>query len=356
MSDGSAWQRLRAQFCGNRPSTAAQSAVAFDTTANEVRLSASRIGVLLIHGLTGTPQEMKSVAKRLHHYGFTVYCPCLAGHCGDEAYLLASGWRDWVASVRDAYQRLAQQCDVIFIGGMCAGAILCLQLAEEMAVGKTATPPASASPLPPIRAQALYSLMLRWDGWSIPRLAFLLPLLLHLPYFGARYRFYERDPYGLKNERLRHSVAQSMHSGDSASAGLAWMPGAVLSEQAKLTDRVFAALAQVDTPSLLLHSRYDDIAHPRNAEQVLARLGGEPNSHELLLLNDSYHLITVDQQRRQTADLSARFFADRLNDNELRELSRAAAQAVPARADIDRQLAAQTPQPLPPYPARRMLV
>ena len=40
-----------------------------------------RIGFLLVHGLAGTPAEMKILGKRLNRYGFTVLCPQLAGHC-----------------------------------------------------------------------------------------------------------------------------------------------------------------------------------------------------------------------------------------------------------------------------------
>ena len=52
-------------------------------------LPGGRNGVLLIHGLTGTPTEMRFVAKGLNRNGFTVHGMQLAGHCGDEADLLA---------------------------------------------------------------------------------------------------------------------------------------------------------------------------------------------------------------------------------------------------------------------------
>ena len=50
-------------------------------------LNGNRNGVLLIHGLTGTPNEMRIIAKGLNQAGFTVYAMQLAGHCGDEADL-----------------------------------------------------------------------------------------------------------------------------------------------------------------------------------------------------------------------------------------------------------------------------
>ena len=44
---------------------------------------------------TGTPAEMRFVGKGLNRAGFTVYGMQLAGHCGSEADLLRTGWRDW---------------------------------------------------------------------------------------------------------------------------------------------------------------------------------------------------------------------------------------------------------------------
>ena len=65
-----------------------------------------RTGFLLIHGLGGTPLELKFVAKGLARQGFTVHCPQLAGHCGDERDLLATDWRR-MPDARDAYPGLA---------------------------------------------------------------------------------------------------------------------------------------------------------------------------------------------------------------------------------------------------------
>ena len=91
----------------------------------------SRVAVLLVHGLTGTPKEMLSVAKRLNKYGFTVFCPVLAGHCGSEEDLLATRWQDWAHSVENALSQLAEQADVVFVGGLSAGAVLSLYLADR---------------------------------------------------------------------------------------------------------------------------------------------------------------------------------------------------------------------------------
>src|SRR5258707_730094 len=58
----------------------------------DFHLPGGRNGVLLIHGLTGTPTEMRFVAKGLNRNGFTVHGMQLAGHCGDAADLLGNPW------------------------------------------------------------------------------------------------------------------------------------------------------------------------------------------------------------------------------------------------------------------------
>ena len=125
-------------------------------------------GVLLIHGLTGTPNEMRLLAKGLHRAGFTVLAVQLAGHCGTQEDLIATRWQDWAASARRGAERLAQHTGQPVIAcGLSMGALLALALAIER--------PAQ------VAGVVALSTTFRYDGWSIPgytRLAFLLPLFL----------------------------------------------------------------------------------------------------------------------------------------------------------------------------------
>ena len=86
-----------------------------------------RIGFLLVHGLAGTPAEMKILGKRLNRYGFTVLCPQLAGHCASEEELITTCWSDWSRSVEDAFDALSRHMDAVFVGGLSAGAVLSLR-------------------------------------------------------------------------------------------------------------------------------------------------------------------------------------------------------------------------------------
>ena len=256
-------------------------------------LEGDRRGVLLIHGLTGTPNEMRLLAKGLNHAGFTVYAMQLAGHCGDVEDLLATNWQDWYASVERAADHLLQRVDHLFVGGLSMGALLALKLAADR--------PGQ------IAGVGVYGATFRYDGWSIPwiaRLSFLLPTLKRLG-IGRGRAFLERPPYGIRDDRLRAQISAAMLSGDSTVAGLLGNPWYALAELQQLSARVRRQLRQVTAPCLVAHAIDDDVASVRNAERV--QLGVSART-ELLLLADSYHMITIDKQRRTVIEHSAAFF------------------------------------------------
>ena len=269
----------------------------------------SRIGVLLIHGLTGTPTEMSAVAKELNRYGFSVFCPLLAGHCVSEAELLKTTWEDWYASVENAFREFSKHVDVVFAGGISAGAVLSLRLAQRFPNK--------------LRGLALCATTLWWDGWTIPRLSFLLPLLLRLP-FTKNYRFVEAWPYGIKNEKLRERVYLQMTGSNSSEAGFSGTPWRSLRELWRLVDLVKAKLPQTKTPTIMVHASDDDIASIRNAIYIKEHIGGPSR---LVPMYDSYHMITIDQERKQVSFEAARYFFEQLSAQEKNELASSAASA-----------------------------
>ena len=244
------------------------------------------VGVLLIHGLTGTPVEVKYVGKALHKAGYTVYGVQLPGHCGNEADLLATGWQDWAAGVEAALARLRRRCSKVFAGGLSMGAVLSLHLAARH--------PDQVDGL------LLYGPTLWYDGWTIPWYSDLLKVLIYTP-IGKRYRFMEKPPYGIKDERLRRRVVHNMLSGNSADAGLAGTPAGALRELWRLVAAVKKQLGQIRQPALILHASEDDVSSVRNSEYIAKRLAGPV---QLSLLDDSYHMITVDRQRDEVVRLS----------------------------------------------------
>lgn len=257
-------------------------------------LPGNRIGVLLIHGLTGTPTEMRGVGRELNCVGFTVYGMQLAGHCGDVDDLIATGWRDWFQSVVDAADKLRSQVDHLYVCGLSMGAILALKYAAEFPQY--------------VKGVLVYSATFQYDGWSIPPLSRLLaPWFLPLVGFlrlGRHRMFNEEPPYGIRNQQLRQRISQSMLSGDSGAAGLPGNPWPSLSEMIHLSRNVRRLLPSVTSPCLILHAENDDIAHRRNGEMVRDNVSGPV---EMVLLKNSYHMLTIDNDRRELIRLSTEF-------------------------------------------------
>jgi carboxylesterase len=260
---------------------------------SEFYLRGGRTGVLLIHGLTGTPTEMRFVGNGLSRAGFSVLGMQLAGHCGDEADLLATGWREWYASVVAAAERLREQVDHLFVAGLSMGSVLALKLAIDH-------PDA-------VDGLGLYGTTFFHDGWATPpigRLAFLLPLLTRVG-IGRDRVSAETEPYGIKDERIRNRIVGAMLSGDSQAAGLAGFPWPSLAEFQRLSLHVRRRIGRVRAPCLIAHSSNDDVASLRNA-RIVQR--GVRAPVETLLLDNSYHMVTVDQDRGQLIEQSAAFF------------------------------------------------
>jgi len=248
--------------------------------------------VLLIHGLAGTPHEMRAVARCLSVSGFTVYAVRLAGHCGSEADLIKTGWRDWYASVEAVHLEAVQRHRTVFVAGLCLGALLALHLA--------------AKHKETVSGLALYSLPLWYDGWSLPRFAFLLPLLLKTRR-GLDYRFVGREPFSIKDERLRRPIAAAKQKGDTAVAGAVAITGWSLREMEEFAALVKTELPTITAPALIVHAIEDDLCGLKNPRYVARHLGGPVRT---VLLDDCYHLITVDRQRGRVAGETSTFFAE----------------------------------------------
>lgn len=89
--------------------------------------------VLLLHGWTSTPYEMRALGEYLNSAGFSVYAPLLTGHGTQPEDLEGVEWKQWLKDAEEAYKGLSEDHEEIYVGGMSAGGSLALHIAQKHA-------------------------------------------------------------------------------------------------------------------------------------------------------------------------------------------------------------------------------
>ena len=93
-------------------------------------LTGGKIGVLVIHGFTGSPVSISPWAQYLNHIGYTVHAPCLPGHGSNWQEMNETTWVDWYKCVEESYLSLREKCDRVFVAGFSMGGALALRLCQ----------------------------------------------------------------------------------------------------------------------------------------------------------------------------------------------------------------------------------
>ena len=258
--------------------------------------------IILIHGMTGTPHEMRFLANYLNRQGYAVYCPRLANHGAPIHILQMSKWQDFYQTVRQCYLQVRGQYKHIYAGGLSMGALLALLLADEFKSE--------------IAGVSCLSPTLFYDGWNTPWYSFFLPLAYKTP---LKYFFYfkEEPPYGIKNKAVRSRIHEfynkaELHNMESVHQyGYPFFPLTLLYQMDKLVKHLSGRLQGISIPVQLIQAKHDDMSSVRNSQYIYNRVKSERK--ELVLLHNSYHIITADQERNAVAMHMQRFFSGQPN-------------------------------------------
>lgn len=108
-------------------------------------VAGSPIGVLVVHGFTGSPASVRGIADAMVASGFDVELPRLPGHGTTVHDMLTTAWHDWAAEVSRARADLVDRCDRVVLVGQSMGATLVLASAivEPGATGIVCINPAT---------------------------------------------------------------------------------------------------------------------------------------------------------------------------------------------------------------------
>ncbi|MFA6281573.1 MAG: alpha/beta fold hydrolase [Candidatus Omnitrophota bacterium] len=267
-------------------------------------MKGTKAAILLIHGITGTPSEMRYLAKFFNKAGYTVLCNTLPHHCSSLKELKKATWQEIAESCALDLKSLKEEHGKVFVGGLSMGALLSMHLAYKFSAD--------------VRGIIAFAPTLFYDGWAVHKGQALLPFAWHIPYLRNRIDIRENPPYGLKDENLRNTIHAFYSNAPKADAsekvvmfGSPFFPLASLYQHHQFSKIVKKEMPHIKTPILIMHAKEDDMTSIKNARYCLGHIGSSDKS--LIVLEDSYHMITIDKEREKVA-LEATKFLDRLVD------------------------------------------
>lgn len=217
-------------------------------------------GLLLVHGFTGSPAELRPMGDYFRKRGFAVHAPLLKGHGTSPEELAGTTWVDWRNSVLEAYDRLRREADVrrVFAAGLSMGGLLVLDLARQRPLGGV------ISMCAPI--------------WLRERRAYFAPLL----------RFFR--PFLPRREQKAPHIEDYLVPYDR-------MPLVSVGHLLRLIRHVRRRLSEITVPSLVIQSERDETVDPTSARYILEHLGSADK--EFKAYANSSHIITLDREREQ---------------------------------------------------------
>ncbi len=227
------------------------------------------VGVVLSHGFTGTPASMRPWADHLAAAGYSVRLPRLPGHGGTWQETNKTRWPQWYAAVESAYDELAARCDVVFAGGLSMGGGLVTRLAEQ-------------------KGDALAG------------------LVLVNPSFGTRKVAEKLAPYVSWLVRSRPSIGGDIKKPGVEEPANDRTPVVAGASVVKFWKVVTADFDRITAPVRMYRSTEDHVVDDLSGE--LLRRGASSTSVEEILLENSYHVATLDYDADQIFSGSVEFF------------------------------------------------
>jgi carboxylesterase len=215
----------------------------------------AHIGVVLVHGFTGSPPSMRPWGEFLHSKGYTVRVPLLPGHGTKPEDLNKVKWQEWPAKVSYELSEIQKTCDTVILIGLSMGG------------GTVLNVTAANNEL--ISGIILVNPMIHVRGVPV-ELAFFLSRL----------------------QKLRTSVGDDIKRPGITEWGYDHLPTRGVYQLLKMLRVTRRNLSKVTVPVQLFHSVDDHTLPVGNTEIILSEIASQ-NKTRIELVN-SYHVATLD--------------------------------------------------------------
>ncbi len=217
-----------------------------------LRAPDSRSGVVLAHGYSSAPAEVRQLAEHLHDQGHNVYAVRLWGHGTAPHNLDEISWQDWLHTYLRGYACLRDTCDHVVLGGFSTGGLIALMAATEI-----------GQPVDGIFSICAPSRLKDIRAAMVPAMNWWNDLLDKFNINKAQIEYVESNAEN-PHINYRHIYVSGLVQLD------------------KFMKKAMRALPQLQAPALVMHGSNDPTVDPRAADRIYRAIGSEDKEFELV--------------------------------------------------------------------------
>lgn len=225
--------------------------------------------VILVHGFTSSCHSMRELGEKFYEAGFDAVGILLPGHGTTPEDMETKRWSDWYEAVESKLNEFRPLYKNIFLCGQSMGGCLSLY----------------ASSFHEITGVIAISSGINLFDWKLG----LLPLIKFFVRFIPK-----RDGPDVKNLDAK---MKEVHYDR--------MPVKSIIELQRLLKKLRSRLSLIQCPVLLIHAKNDHTFEFRNQDLMYKEIGA--TLKRKVVLNNSYHIATVDVDKRIVQEESIRF-------------------------------------------------
>jgi carboxylesterase len=235
-----------------------------------------RTAVLVCHGFTAQPKTVDYLASFLQRAGFAFEIPVLRGHGSRPEDLVGVRWQDWLEDAMAAYERLEAKADRVLVVGHSMGALIAANVVVRY---------------PEVPALVMVA----------PALQFVNPAVKFLPLLGGIVKFWNGGPSGIVDPALRaQSIAEAVT--------YKRFPVKAFKELWDLAQLTPKELEKIRCPTLVIHSRVDEVIPASAAELAVRSLGTQ--DRRLKWFERSSHEMFWDLERDELCETIVKFLLE----------------------------------------------
>ncbi|SDO40959.1 alpha/beta hydrolase [Alkalicoccus daliensis] len=214
------------------------------------------IGCLIIHGFTGTPQEVKDIEAQFKEKNWLVYTPELPGHDGSRNSMKEVKYKEWVYKAQVALEEMMKRCEKVYVIGFSMGGVIAGYLAAKYPVDKLV-----------LISSAVYYLNPKQiaedvKGWVME---------------GIRGELDQNEIYHFYRDKIKRT------------------PVAATIEFAKLVRKLRHALEDITVPTLIVQGEKDGLVPIKSAEYIYEHIRSEDK--HIYLFENAKHYIWFGEEK-----------------------------------------------------------